>query len=76
MARASQKAETSKEYPQCPNCGQVLEGWRPDEQTSGVENDDDQNQQDNGAQPDDYDNRRMAGLSPDEVRANLNRVGC
>jgi hypothetical protein len=63
MARASQKAETSKEYPTCPSCGAVLEGWRPSEETSGVDNDDDQNEQDNGAQPDDYDNRTVTRLN-------------
>jgi hypothetical protein len=63
MARAAQKAETSKEYPHCPNCGQVLEGWRPNEETSGTDNDDDQNEQDNGAEVNEYDNRRITRLN-------------
>ena len=31
--RAKLTAETSKEYPQCPHCGGVLEGWPPDGNT-------------------------------------------
>jgi hypothetical protein len=58
LTDAAKKAETSKEYPTCPSCGAVLEGWRPDEETCGVDNDDDQNEQDDCAQPDDYENRR------------------
>ena len=43
----AKRAETSKDYPSCPNCGAVLEGWKPDDETSGTGNDDDQNEQDN-----------------------------
>jgi hypothetical protein len=46
-AQLPKRAETSKDYPSCPNCGAVLEGWRPDEETNGTGNDDDQNEQDN-----------------------------
>jgi hypothetical protein len=58
---AQYKAETSKSYA-CPSCGAVLEGWRPDEATSGVDNNDEDNHQDD---EDDYSNRagRVAALA-------------
>jgi len=60
---AQYKAETSKSYA-CPSRGAVLEGWRPDEATSGVDNNDEDNHQDNDDE-DDYSNRagRVAALA-------------
>jgi hypothetical protein len=61
LADAAKKAETSQSY-ECPNCGAVLEGWRPSEETSGTDNDDEDNEGD-GSEPDDYDNRTVTRLN-------------
>jgi hypothetical protein len=50
LNEAVKRAETSKEYPHCPNCGHVLEGWRPSEITSDSDSNDDS---DNGDDDDD-----------------------
>jgi hypothetical protein len=61
MARAAKRAETSNEYPTCPNCGHVLEGWRTDDVTSDS---DSNNDEDNvGDRPAEYDNRRITKLN-------------
>jgi len=39
------KAETLQSMV-CPHCGGVLEGWKPDDETSSTQNDDDVNEQD------------------------------
>jgi hypothetical protein len=62
MARAAQKAETSKEYPQCPNCGQVLEGWRPSEITSDSDSNDDPDNEGDGVDGADQDNDEFDNL--------------
>lgn len=50
LAAKAKRAETSKDYPTCPHCGGVLEGWRPDDVTGDSEsNDDPDNEQDNVA---------------------------
>jgi hypothetical protein len=72
MARAAQKAETSKEYPQCPNCGQVLEGWRPSEETSGTDNDDPENEGD-GVDGADQDKDEFDNLRPIDRLNSLTR---
>ena len=66
---AQHKAETSKSY-ECPNCGHVLEGWRPDEATtSGTSEDDPDNGDDDDT--DDNDGRELDAKAKSRVVAEL-----
>jgi hypothetical protein len=52
-------AETNKSY-SCPSCGFVLEGWRPNEETSGTDDDDEDDVGDRPDMPDEFDNKVKA----------------
>jgi hypothetical protein len=59
LLEAAKKAETNKSY-SCPGCGMVLEGWRPSEETSGTDNDDDGNVGDRPDMPEEFDDKAKA----------------
>ena len=66
---AQYKAETSQPM-KCPNCGELLpDSWRPSEETSGINEDDDVNEDDDT--DDDDDDRELHANAKSRIVAEL-----